>query len=82
MKKFEFTTHAQSMMIERNIAPEWITQTIADPLITETREDGTLHYLKPISGHEGRILRVVTNQESQPPRIITVFFDRRARRKS
>ena len=53
---------------------------IAEPKRTERRDDGTIHYLKPIPEHEGRILRVVTGPESEPPQVITAFFDRRERR--
>ena len=81
MKQFEFTAHAENMILERNIAPGWVTTTISEPLFTETKNDGTIHYLKPIPEYGGRILRVVANPGSLPPRIITVFFDRRARRK-
>ena len=81
MNQFEFTAHAASMMIERKIAPEWVDRTISNPLFTEQREDGSIHYLKPILEHGDRILRVVVNPASQPQNIVTVFFDRRARRR-
>jgi hypothetical protein len=68
------------MVKERGITEEWVMETLSQPARTEQRDDGTVHYLKPISQHEGRVLRVVTSPESDPPRIITAFFDRRERR--
>jgi hypothetical protein len=37
-------------------------------------------YMKPIIENGERILRVVINSETRPQRVVTVFFDRRARR--
>lgn len=67
------------MIEERKIALEWIQRVIAEPVKTENKEDGTIHYLKPIPEHGGRVLRVVTNP-GNPVRVITLFFDRRERR--
>jgi hypothetical protein len=64
----------------RKIALEWVDRTVSNPSYTEQREDGTMHYLKAIPENGDRILRVVTNSGSQPEKIVTVFFDRRARR--
>ena len=68
------------MLKERGIDQELVLQTIAEPARIEQRDDGTIHYLKPIPEHGGRVLRVITCPQSQPPRVITVFFDRKARR--
>ncbi len=67
------------MLKERSIAREWVMQVIAEPARTEQRGDGTIHYLKSIPEHEGQVLRVVTGPEGEPPRVITIFFDRRER---
>ncbi|MBI2852948.1 MAG: DUF4258 domain-containing protein [Chloroflexi bacterium] len=76
--ELNFTAHAEDMLKERNIALEWVERTIAEPMRTERNEDGTVHYLKPIREHGGRVLRVVTRQEGESPMIIvTLFFDRR-----
>ena len=77
---FEFTAHAERMLTERRIVLEWVNRAVAEPARTEAKEDGTVHYLKPIPEHGGRVLRVVLSPESGPPRVITVFFDRRERR--
>jgi len=68
------------MLTERGIDREWVKRAVAEPEKTEARDGGTVHYLKPIPEHGGRVLRVVTSPESQPLLVITVFFDRRARR--
>ena len=78
--RLDFTSHAENMLKERNIHREWVYQTVMEPSFTEKREDGTIHYLKPITENAGRTLRVVTNQEGQVIRVVTVFFDRRAGR--
>lgn len=81
IQNFEFTTHAERMLAERGIVLDWVKRVVAEPARTEGKEDGTIHYLKPIPEHGGRVLRVVINLESLPPRVITIFFDRRERRK-
>jgi hypothetical protein len=68
------------MLKERSIALEWVVRTVSEPVITERKDDGTIHYLKSIPEHDGRTLRVVTVQESNIPRVITMFFDRRVKR--
>ncbi len=52
-----------------------------DPEKRELMEDGTVHYIRAIPEHGGRYLRVVVNPAADPQRIVTVFFDRRIRRK-
>ena len=65
------------MLKDRGIAREWV---MVEPARTERRDDGTIHYLKAIPENAGRVLRVVTMPESESPRVITAFFDRRERR--
>ena len=65
------------MLKERGIAREWVMRAIAEPARTDHKDDGTIHHLKPIPEHGGRVLRVVMGPDREPPRIITIFFDRR-----
>ena len=65
------------MLKEREIAEEWVMQTLSEPARTEREGDETVHYLRPIRERGGRVLRVVTNPKSNPPQIVTAFFDRR-----
>lgn len=59
----------------------WIAMTILIPDYTEFISDEELHYIKQINEFGNRYLRVVVNPYSQPKRIITLFFDRRIKRK-
>ncbi|HFE53786.1 MAG TPA: DUF4258 domain-containing protein [Bacteroidetes bacterium] len=77
-----FTEHALRVLEERNILREWVELTIAEPDYEETKPDGTRHYIRSIEAYGSRYLRVVVNERSEPPKIVTVFFDRRVSRRS
>jgi len=79
--KIQFSTHAKEMLSERRIFEEWIWLAINSPDTQSIETDGNIHYLKKIQENQGRILRVVVNSNIEPNRIVTVFFDRRLRRK-
>jgi hypothetical protein len=72
-----FTTHARTMMHERMIREDWVINTVNSPDRTEERLGDEKHYLKQIPQAGGKTLRVIINPTTIPPRIITVFFDRR-----
>jgi hypothetical protein len=74
------TKHFKEMLKERNISMEMVNKAMTIPDKTEEREDGTKHYLKLFNINGGRWLRVIININSDPPRRITAFFDRRLRR--
>ncbi|BBM72054.1 DUF4258 domain-containing protein [Rhodothermus marinus] len=77
MSAYECSEHAREMLRERNILEAWVKRVLEEPEITEW----TLHYLRAIEEFDGRYLRVVVNPEAVPQRIVTVFFDRRLKRK-
>ncbi len=77
----ELSTHAKDMLIERQIPEEWVWRTIKSPDRKEIGADKNLHYFKAIEENENRVLRVIVNPRIEPERIVTVFFDRRLRRK-
>ena len=81
MSVYECSEHAREMLRERNILEAWVKRVLEEPEITEWKEDGTLHDLRAIEEFGGRYLRVVVNPEAVPQRIVTVFFDRRLKRK-
>jgi hypothetical protein len=81
MPDTELSSHAKDMPAERRIPEEWVWRTIRAPDREEIGADSDLHYLKPIAENAGRILRVVVNAGVKPRRVLTVFFDRRLRRK-
>ena len=67
-----FTKHAQEAIGARDIAVDWI---VPDP-----RHPDRIRSYKAIAEHGGRVLRVVHRPEGDDILIITVHFDRRARR--
>jgi hypothetical protein len=73
--------HFKQMIIERNIEQKWVEDAIKIPDRVEEMEDGTRHYLKQIAENENRWLRVIVNVKEKPNKKITLFFDRRLRRK-
>jgi hypothetical protein len=80
-QKLVFSKHAKDMLTERNISEEWVWRTINSFDNMEAGADGNMHYSKAIEEKENRVLHVVVNQNVEPNRIVTVFFDRRLRSK-
>ena len=81
MQGFELSSHAIDMLTERDIQEEWLWRTINAPEKKQMGKDNNLHFTRPIEEKEGRILHVIVNPSVQPNRVITVFFDRRLRKK-
>ena len=82
MSDMELSAHAKAMLVERNIPEEWLWRTISAPDSTEeVLDDRNTHFIKAIEENESRVLRVVVNANVVPHRVVTVFFDRRLRRK-
>jgi hypothetical protein len=77
---FKLSTHTKDMLKERNILEEWIRQTLDRPDWENIGKDNNIHYFKSITEHEGRMLHVVVNPHVSPQKVVTVFFDRKARR--
>ena len=80
--EIELSEHAREMLEERRIPEIWLQQAIAVPDRIEVGTDNNLHYIKSISEHGGRFLRVIVNPYVSPRRVVTVFFDRRLRRRT
>ena len=59
----------------------WVVRVLAKPERTQRdRTDPNLtHALGSIRERDDRVLRVVYNASVEPPRIVTVYFDRRQR---
>ena len=82
MKKFRLTAHAGVAAAERGIDQAWIERvarkpewTSPDPLDADVdRRFGA------VSEHGGRVLRVACVENATEIRVLTVFFDRRAKR--
>lgn len=78
MPDFNLSAHAKEMLKERKIPEEWVWRTLDTPDSKKKHaEDDNMHYTKVIKEREGRSLHVIVNQNVQPNRIVTVFFDRR-----
>lgn len=81
MEEFELSIHARYQINERELEEGWIAATLCEPARVLPLADrfGNTHYLKQIADFGDRWLRVVVNPNVQPPRVVTVFFDRRVK---
>ena len=77
-----FSKHLHEMLKQRNIAESWVQRAINNPDYFESRDDGTMHYLKKIIENDNRWLRIVVNVQDIPNKAVTAFFDRRLRGKT
>ena len=82
-KPVVLTTHARLRLRERNIDPNWIDETVRYPEWTETDpKDSTIERrFRAISRRGNRFLRVACIETESGIRVISVMFDRNARRK-
>ena len=80
MPEAELSGHARDMLRERDILEEWWQTTLTSPEREETDEEGNIHYFKAIPEYGGRVLHVVVNPNTDPHKVVTLFFDRRHRR--
>ncbi|MBU1626149.1 DUF4258 domain-containing protein [bacterium] len=77
---FVLTTHAREMLKQRNILEEWVLRTVFNPDWENIGQDDNTHYFKEIIEFENRVLHVIMNPNVRPKKVVTVFFDRKARR--
>jgi len=77
-----FTIHAETMLAERGIDREWAERALANPEWEEPDPTGPdkKRAFGSIPEAGGKILRVVYNVEAGEKRVITLFFDRRAKK--
>ena len=82
MEEFVLTVHATQMARERDIKDAWIRIALRDPCATTPDErDGNLTCVsRRIPENGNRMLRLVIDSAQNPPRVITLFFDRKASR--
>ncbi len=81
MDDYILSIHTRDMLKERNIPEEWVWRTINDHEWQNIGDDSNMHYFKSIPEHGKRLLHVVVNPGVAPKKVVTVFFDRAARRK-
>jgi hypothetical protein len=78
VREFELSTHTRDMLIEREIAEDWVWRALDTPDRKRRGTDGNMHYFKSIRERSGKTLHVVVNADVYPNRVITIFFDRKA----
>ena len=76
--KYELSAHAAAVMAERDIDLAWVEQVITHPERLESAKSnpGLTSAVGRIAERDGRVLRVVYNANVEPPRVVTVYFDR------
>ncbi|TMJ54104.1 MAG: DUF4258 domain-containing protein [Alphaproteobacteria bacterium] len=77
------TVHARVRLQERRIDPKWMEDTVLDPDWTETdpRDPAVERRFRVFPRLGGRILRVACVETNLDIRVISVMFDRNARRR-
>jgi len=77
-----FTAHAEAMLTERGIERTWVERVLASPQWHEPdpNDPALKRAFGAISEAGGKILRVVYTDIGTESRIVTVFFDARAKR--
>lgn len=81
-KPLMLTQHAQDAVEERELDPDWIARAVRRPdwTIPDPRRPGVERRFRAIPEFGGRTLRVACFETPTEIRILTVFFDRNARR--
>lgn len=76
---YTLTKHAIEAIEKRKINLNWLKKAFSSPEWTEqdSIDDVLEHGLSRIQEFGGRILRVIVNTSVSPPKIITVYFDRK-----
>lgn len=76
---YVLTEHARDALEKRRIPVAWMERAFHAPEATEAHQvDPALeHRLARIPEWGNRVLRVIVNGRRTPPRIVTVFLDRR-----
>jgi hypothetical protein len=81
---YDLTDHARESLRKRpTIRLEWVERILQQPeRVEQDSVDAELeHRLGRIPESAGRVLRVIVKKTANPLRIITVYFDRKMRRK-
>jgi hypothetical protein len=83
-KPIVLSKHAQDMVDERDIDPQWIEHVVQNPVFEEPdpRHPGAVRAYAPIAAFGNRMLRIVYYDSGTKIRVITLFFDRRATARS
>ena len=79
--EYELSKYAQDVLAKRKIPLAWITDVLEHPRLAESDDiDPELeHRLGRVVEYENRVLHVIVNNQTSPPRIVTAYFDRKMR---
>jgi hypothetical protein len=83
-KPLRFTRHAEDAIVERELDQRWIERAVREPewSYPDPTRAGVERRFRPIPEYGQRVLRVVCVETEQEIRVLTVFFDRDARKPS
>jgi hypothetical protein len=73
-----FSRHAREMLAEGNISEDLVREAILKPDRKEEKEGDVCHFIRKVGE---RFLRLVVRGRTEPYTVLTVFYDRRLRRK-
>jgi len=82
MKSLRLTQHAQDAIDERKIDLVWVERAVHNPewIVADPRRPGVERRFRTIPEYGNRVLRAACYETEDEIRILTVFFDRDARR--
>ena len=82
MKPLFLTQHAWDAVEERKINPAWIERAVRMPdwIVPDPHRQGVERRFRVIPEYGNRVLRAACYETMDEIRILTVFFDRDARR--
>ena len=81
-KPIAYTRHAGDVLRERGLDPDWVEAAVRNPdwVVSDPVTEGATRRFKSIEDFGDRTLRVVCLENASEIRILTAFFDRKARR--
>lgn len=76
---YALTQHARDALEKWRIALQWVEQVLTRPewIEPDPVDPNLEHRLAPVAEFGHRVLRVVVNGTTSPPRVVTAYFDRR-----
>lgn len=79
--EYRLTRHASDVLEKRGILRGWMERVLREPqrIEPDSMDPGVEHRLGRVAEAGGKVLHVVVNVGSHPPRVISVYFDRRKR---
>jgi len=80
---YELSVHARATLRKRKIPAAWLERVLAVPHLTEPDDEDpeVQHWLARIPEFDNRVLRVLVNTTVSPVRIVSLYFDRRMKKR-